>query len=337
MSVTRSDAEAAVRKHGSKSAAARALGVSRNALRYALARAVVKSKSTPALDAVHAELVAERRRKTASLPRPKKRPKITGAITRVIIPDSHGAHIHWPAADAMVADIRELSPDEVVWIGDHLDCGGTFSSHQRSYTRELAYSYSDDVTQANRLLDLVQQAAPNARHHYLEGNHEQHVERWAVRNIHGVDDVRMMLGLIGPYAALRLKERGFNYYRMSETHHSLTTPGMIRLGKCHFSHGWRFSEHATAAMVKDAGVNLVHGHTHRASMYVRSSTDSYMHAGWCFGTLAQLSPLYRHNSPSNWTHGYGVQFVNAGTGTFTTIPVPIFGDSTMLLQLKGRI
>ena len=100
---------------------------------------------------------------------------------RVAIPDSHGEHIDIPARDACLRDLRSLDPHEIVMLGDHVDAGGTFSAHQRSYTNEMTESYADDTEAANRFLDAIQRAAPRARIYYLEGNHEQHVERWASR------------------------------------------------------------------------------------------------------------------------------------------------------------
>src|SRR5678816_2796310 len=118
-----------------------------------------------------------------------------------------------PARDAVLADAKQVCPDEVVFLGDHLDCGGTFNAHQRVYTNEMAESYQDDVAAANVFLDLMQAAAPKAkRWDYLEGNHEQHVERWAARNFQSQKDAEHLLGHWGPQAQLHLRQRGIAYY-----------------------------------------------------------------------------------------------------------------------------
>ena len=49
-------------------------------------------------------------------------------------------------------------------------------------------------------------------------------------------------------------------------------------------------------------------------------------------TLAKLQPLYKHTEPSSWSHGYGVQFVNA-SGNFIHINVPILDGESMLAPL----
>src|ERR1700690_2386346 len=95
------------------------------------------------------------------------------SLVRVIIPDSHGNHLDTPAANAFIKDVGALNPDQIVLLGDHLDCGGTFNTHQRSYTNELTESYEDDVEACNSFFDDIQHAAPKCKEwHYLEGNHE---------------------------------------------------------------------------------------------------------------------------------------------------------------------
>src|SRR5271169_2601505 len=129
-------------------------------------------------------------------------------FSRVICPDSHGEHIDLPARDAFLRDLRGLAPREIVMLGDHLDCGGTFSSNQRNYTNEMTESYEDDVLAANRFLDAIQKAAPRAHIMYLEGNHEQHVERWASRTFASHKDAVGFVERCGPDAVLELRRRG---------------------------------------------------------------------------------------------------------------------------------
>ncbi len=247
---------------------------------------------------------------------------------RLIIPDFHGSHVDWPAANAMLADAKAIGPHEVIYLGDGLDCGGTFSTHQRSYTNEMTESYEEDCAQANRFLDLVQEACPGAESHYLEGNHEAHVERWASRTFQSHRDAVAFLERQGPAAALRLRERGIAYYRRSEFYQGLSIPGCIRLGKCFFVHGISHSKHATAVHLERFGASVVHGHTHRSQGVVQRTVTSGGHGAWCPGTLAKLQPLYKHTAPSDWSHGYGVQDV-LKSGHFEHTNVPIFGDRTI--------
>lgn len=253
-------------------------------------------------------------------------------IVRLIVPDSHGAHIDPGARDALLRDARKIRPEEIILLGDHLDCGGTFSTHQRSYTNELVESYTDDVTAANVFLDRLQKAAPGARIHYLEGNHEAHVERWASRNFQSQKDAEMLLEHMGPVKVLRLKEREIKYYRRSQHYMGLSIPGTIRLGKCFFTHGISHSKHATYEHLVRFGACVVHGHTHRAQSNVERTVSSDGHGSWCPGTLAKLQPLYRHTAPTSWSHGFAIQFVDTVTGRFLHFNVPIFSGRSMLMD-----
>ncbi len=250
---------------------------------------------------------------------------------RVIIPDFHGAHIDWNAARAFLRDLRRIQPEEGVFLGDGLDCGGTFSTHQRNYTHEMCESWEDDKHEANKFLDACQRASPGTRWHYTEGNHEAHIERWASRTFASHKDAQGYVDREGPEAALRLKDRGIRYYRRSEFYMGLSIQGTIKLGKCYFTHGFKHSKHATHSILERMGACVVHGHTHRSQSAVERTATSDGIGGWCPGTLAKLQPLYRHTDPSSWSHGYGYQHV-LPSGRFLHINVPIVHGEALLLS-----
>lgn len=258
-------------------------------------------------------------------------------LVRVIVPDSHGNHIDNAAAAALLTDMRQLSPDEVVLLGDHLDCGGTFNTHQRVYTNELVESYEDDVEAANSFLDGMQKAAPKCvSWHYLEGNHEQHVERWAARAFLNKKDADGLLDRYGPTQVLKLKQRGMRYYRRSEQYMGISIPGTIKLGRCFFTHGVSHSRHAAHSHLVAFGASVVFGHVHRSQSVLERTVSSDGFGAWCPGTLAKLQPLYKHTTPTSWSHGYGLQFVNP-SGQFLHINVPIFSGRSLLLDVASRL
>jgi hypothetical protein len=261
---------------------------------------------------------------------------MTKNLVRVIVPDSHGEHIDRRAARAFLEDVKALSPNEVILLGDHLDCGGTFSTHQRSYTNELAESYQDDVDAADEFLTSLQEAAPKASYDYLEGNHEAHVERWASRTFNSKKDADSLLGTFGPQAVLSLRKRGIKYYKRSEHYQGISIPGCIRKGSCFFVHGISHSKHAAATHLQRFGANVVFGHVHRSQAVIERTVTSNGHGAWCPGTLAKLQPLYKHTEPSSWSHGYGLQFVNR-SGRFLHINVPILNGQSLLLDVAKRL
>jgi UDP-2,3-diacylglucosamine pyrophosphatase LpxH len=254
-------------------------------------------------------------------------------MIRVVCPDSHGEHVDQKARDAFLGDLKRLAPQEIVMLGDHLDCGGTFSLHERTYTNEMCESYEDDCAAANTFLDMIQTRAPNARIYYIEGNHEQHVERWAVRNFFNHKDAVGLLEAYGPETALRLKKRGISYYKRSTHYMGLSIPGAIKLGKCFFVHGVSHAKHTAASHLVRFGANVVFGHVHRMQSANERTVTSDGFGAWCPGTLAKLQPLYAHTAPTSWSHGYGVQFV-AKSGQFIHVNVPIHKGKSLLHAMR---
>jgi predicted phosphodiesterase len=255
---------------------------------------------------------------------------------RVIIPDSHGDHIDWQAALAVIGDILLLGPDEIVFLGDHLDCGGTFNAHQMTYVSEMSESYEDDLEMANTFLDAIQRAGKGCDAYYLEGNHEQHVERWAARTMRNRRDADGLVKRYGPKAALRLDSRGVRYYQRSVMYQGLSIPGTIKLGKCFFTHGISHSSNAAADHLRRFGSNIVYGHCHRSESRVERTVSSDGFVAACPGTLAKLQPLYMHTRPTSWSHGYAVQHV-LPSGEFMHLNVPIIKGRSLLSELARAV
>jgi hypothetical protein len=251
-------------------------------------------------------------------------------IRRVIIPDSHGNMINRHAAAALVRDIKLIQPDEVVWLGDHLDCGGFLAQNQvLGYVAEAAQTgFYEDVEAANLFFDQVISAAPSADHHYLLGNHEDRIERWCVNeSLRRHTDAEFLYSLIGPEAVLKTRERGMKVYRRSVRYHDLPIEGCIRLGECLFTHGWSTSKAAATAHAAKAGMCVVYGHTHRAQSDIIRTVAGGSFGAWCPGSIAQLQSYYEHGDPNNHSHGYGLQLV-ASSGKFLHLNIPIInGDS----------
>jgi hypothetical protein len=272
--------------------------------------------------------------------RPKAIKVLKGKATKheitFVIPDSHGNLIDIPARDACIRDLARIKPERIVMLGDHLDCGGTFNAHQRTYTKEMTETYEDDVAATNEFLDLIRAAAPNARIHYLEGNHEQHCERFLARNFHAYRDAEMLLSLVGPQAVLHLKEREVEYYRTAEFYDGISIPGTIRIGKMHYTHGISSGQNAAAVHLSRFGASVFFGHCHRSASVVSRTVTQDGIAAYNPGTLAKLQPVYMHSNPSGWSHGYGTVTTSMASGNFSAQLVPILNGISMLFDASAR-
>jgi predicted phosphodiesterase len=266
----------------------------------------------------------------------QKRSRTVKGLLRVAIPDVHGAHHDPEAVGALIHDLRRLRPDEIVILGDFLDCGGFLAQHQAlGFVAETSYSYEDDIAAGNQILDRIQKAAPDARIWYIEGNHEHRVERWAVTQaLRHQQDAALLMRAIAPANVLRLKQRGIVYVRQDE---GKPQPGFLKLGKCWFTHGFSTSKHAASAHVRSTAVNLVYGHTHRADIHVLNILGVGLVGGFSPGCLAKRQPLWMHGKPTEWSHGYHLQFVDQRTGEFTPINVPIVRGRSLIPPMLSRM
>lgn len=274
------------------------------------------------------------RARGAKLPNLTPRRANTGAedLVRVVIPDSHGCFIDETAAATFLRDLKNLAPHEIVMLGDHVDAGGFLAQHHVwGYVADGSYTYEQDIQAANHFLDRIQEAAPSAKIHYIEGNHEQRVERWCMTQaLRQSKDAEFLRSVFAPNVLLKLKERGVNYYRRSTMYFNLPIPGTIKLGKCYFSHEGHGGKNSSAHMVRRYGAPIVFGHVHRQQADMIRTVSSGVVGAWSPGCLAKLQPLWLHTNLSDWAHGYGVQFVNK-SGLFIHLNIPILKDGVSLL------
>ncbi len=263
--------------------------------------------------------------------------RTSGSFVRVIMPDSHGANIDTPAANAFLADLKELQPREIVMLGDHLDCGGWLAQHHvLGFVPETTYSFSDDCDAANQLLDSIGQRSASSRKWYIEGNHEHRIVKTIIKMTLGHQrDSERMLNAWGCKASLSLKERGIEFVRRDELQPGLKIRGAIKLGKCFFTHGKRCGITATHKTLQQFKGNVCHGHTHRMSHASVQSAEEQMLGAWSFGCLCKMQPLYYDTDPTDWAHGYGIQFVEPN-GHFTTWPIPIIEGKSRLTMLLNK-
>ncbi len=242
-----------------------------------------------------------------------------------------------PAVAAALEDIRRIDPDEIVIGGDMADCGGFLAQHHvMGYVAETDYSYEEDIAAANTFLDQLQAAAPRAAIHYLEGNHENRVERWIItQTLRHQKDSRLIRSILAPDVMLGLPARGIRFYPRNEVHGDCRQPGFLRRGKCYFVHEISSSANAAADALKKVAGNVVFFHTHREDSARGFRPNVGDIGSWNPGCLCQKRPMWQHTKPNDWTNGYAVQFV-AASENFLHINVPIVDGVSLLVPFTSR-
>lgn len=256
---------------------------------------------------------------------------------RLSCADLHGMMADMSAVEAFLADVRILDPDEVILGGDMVECGGWLAKHMAiGYVAQTTYSYQDDIGACNWFLDNLQQAAPHAKIIFMEGNHEDRVERWCVdQTMSHHRDSEFLRKAFAPQFLLRLAERGIEYVRRSEVHVTGLPPGWIKLGKMYFCHELCGGKSAATAAVAKTGGNVTFFHTHQASTATLVLPAVGIIKAFGVGCLCQRQPLWRHSDPSNWSHGYAIDII-AEDESFQHIDVPIWDGKSLASAMIGR-
>lgn len=262
----------------------------------------------------------------------------TEGFCRAIIPDTHGCLIDSLAWAAVLSDLEQLQPEEIVFTGDHLDCGGFLAQHHTlGYVADTEYTFQDDIDAANDMLDQIGAICGRSRKHYLEGNHERRIETWCVTQaLRNGPDAAFLRNLVGTEKVLHLEDRGINYYRQGIYYDGCKIPATIKLGKCYFTHGSSSAKHTASTMLSKFGSNVVFGHVHRSQEDSKATVDRGIIRAWCPGCLCGLQPRWQHTNPTEWNHGYGVQFVQE-SGDFLHLNVPIIDGVSYLSDFLSRI
>lgn len=287
------------------------------------------------IDSMRKHVEAARRANQKQHVRTMKRPSTKGALIRVMAGDLHGCMMHKPSVSAFIADLKALAPDEIILLGDMLECGGFLAQHHTlGYVAQTEYCYEDDIAATNQVLDAMIAAAPKAEVYYLEGNHEHRVERWCVdQAVSNQKDAAWLRRQVAPDVVLDLAGRGITYYRQGEFYDGLAIPGTIRRGRCYFTHGISSAKHAAALHVQKFNSNVVFGHKHAQQAFTINTVHEPVIGGWCPGCLCLKQPMWMHTRPTDWVHGYAVQTV-ARSGEFQHVNVVIVDGKSLLMPLR---
>lgn len=273
------------------------------------------------------------------LPSISKSTRPKSDLVEIIFSDVHGNRHDRAAFSALLSDIESIRPDRIFIGGDFINCGGFLAEHHTlGYVAEMDDSYEDDIRVSNSLLDMVRDAAPNAEIHYLEGNHEWRVERWAMtQRLAHHKDIEFLRRTFAPEFTLNLQKRGITYYRQGQIHGECTVPGWVKIDKLFYVHKLNNARNAADVAIGQAAGNVVFFDTHRADYKPARKPGVGLISAWNPGCLCELQPLWNNTRPSEWTHGYLVRSISRSTGSFQMVNVAINeGVSYGGMMLTGR-
>lgn len=230
--------------------------------------------------------------------------------------------IHFPYQDDAVVEsalklIKAAKPHRVILNGDIND----FFQLSRFNTEfDRLDELQDEIDQANRFRRAVRQAAPNAVIDETEGNHDNRITSFVMKNAKALHTLR----------ALR-PENLFLYDELEINWH----PGAGFLLRDNFlvKHGTAISNvngSTAKAELKLNGISGVSGHVHRSE---QARQNNYAGAVWgVSGCMCRLDPDYIIGLP-NWDQGILVVEISNLSGHHSITNVPMVDGK---LRYGGR-
>lgn len=280
------------------------------------------------------ESLEKARKSRHRIPTQRARASGRGAFIRVFLPDTHGNLVDPEALKAFLGDLKYLQPREIYMMGDHLDCGGWLAAHHTlGFIPETENSFEQDVCAANALLDRVQEICPKAKIWYLEGNHEERIEKWIISSVmrHG-KDAGFLRNLCGPEAVLSLEKRNIPYITKGKFYNGCRVQGTIKAGRCYVTHGTRHGKNAAQQMLNRFGASVVFGHVHKLMSCMDRNVKDGEIGAWSVGHLSRQQPYWRHGDPTDWSQGYGFAIVQKDED-FLHVNIPIIEGKSFLGSL----
>jgi hypothetical protein len=231
----------------------------------------------------------------------------------LIIPDVHAPKHDKKAVEAVLTYASTQRYDDFVQLGDLGDFD-SINGHTRDTpgANEGKRLKADMEACATALADFVYAARrinPQAKAHYLLGNHEDRVER---------DQRRLpaYLGITSVAEGVNARELGVTVYPYRKR------KSAMRIGRLHFLHGSFFGETALKKHLDRLSCSFVMGHTHRMGIVTKPSQHGTMLAA-NLGYLGEpdLGEPYL-DGPEGWQTGFGEAHVMPN-GDFFVYPIPI--------------
>lgn len=253
----------------------------------------------------------------------------SGSHLVMILPDLHLPVHDKSALRVALRAFEKLKPQRLIILGDWLDAAFA-SAHPVSSREEAEKNGStggyiqNEIEPCRRLLEEFEEHAQEII--YLEGNHEFRVERLITRE-RGAWLAIPELVLPSKLLAMGRKKK-FTWvpYQHNATHgnayrlpHYQIADGLIAV------HGWSTAKAAAAKHLELVrGYSIVYGHTHRAQAdSLRHPMTGTVLKGWSPGCLASLQPMWMHQKPTEWSHGFSLIYCKNDGSAWTEYTITI--------------
>jgi hypothetical protein len=233
--------------------------------------------------------------------------------TVCIIPDMQVPQQDDKAIAVALDIIRYIKPTKAIFLGDVI-AADSVSKYDKATWKEAEIKLSDEVDATNVVLDRfdnVFKLTKTKEIYYLEGNHEQRILKWAIKNA-------AMLGAnfdgLRVQSLLRLDQRKYRYiYRQDQP---------LRFGKANFRHGLYLNQYHAGKTVSNTGHNTYYGDTHDHQVYTAMHDEGdEPRMAMSMGCLCNYNQSYMEGRPNHWIKGMGVVYFSDNIHSPYFIPI----------------
>jgi hypothetical protein len=202
---------------------------------------------------------------------------------------------------------RDLRPEWLVVIGDFADFYAV-SDHDKS--PERANRFDDELEIVEGLLDQLDALGATDKL-YIEGNHEDRLRRYLMKN-------PALARVVTTEKLLRLKDRGWEFVPYKRH---------ARRGAIHYTHDVGSAGRNAVFKALDLYQHsVVTGHTHRFQYVVEGTAvgDCKVSAmfGW-MGDVEQVEYMTLAKARHDWAQGFGIGYHDPISDFVYLVPVPI--------------
>lgn len=237
--------------------------------------------------------------------------------TILCIPDTHVPDHHRAAFDNITEFVAEFGPDEILQLGDFIDCPGP-ARWNKGMAEEFSGGLQEELDIAHKLLGNLREFH-DGPFNYIEGNHEARIGNY----------LRLYAPAFAKLRSLRLADLlGLDELDI------VLRPQPFRIARDFYAiHGDKLSSIAgglsALKMVRETGVSTIQGHSHRLGIVYRTTDKERV--GVEAGHISdQRKASYITYGRANWQMGFSILNVK-GNRVHPEI-VPIAADGSFQYQ-----
>jgi predicted phosphodiesterase len=232
--------------------------------------------------------------------------------------------VHFPEEDphawaCFLARVADAQPSEIILGGDILEMESASSHGGVARPASLV----EEIEYARAKLTELRGLVPDARITFLEGNHEQRLQRTVVKMLPTFEGSLALRDLLG------LGELDIEWHPYGQTVHR---------GRLGFTHGWWTPLHHAAKHIRECSTSVMYGHSHRPQSFHIGSGTGHVRGAYGMPCLRTLDAEWCNGRPHGWAHGWGEVYVDEASGRYNAYTVIVVDGCAIVdgKQYSGR-